>query len=361
MQIPIYFVRTFFAILCSVFMTVYMISLPMGTLLMKILAGIGLGGIFSLCAFSFDTFFRKCHLRTFNILTLGLFFGYLLGRAVNLVFHALLSLTFLAYTLPQPVVELLQVGLFLFCVYLGTITTLAWAHEVALSIPFITLSKQQKGSKKVLIDLSAITDLRSADLASSHLLDELLIVPNWMVKELRCMSESLEDDQRNRGRKGLDVLKKLEGLAHLKVRYHDMKLSDHQNPDQKIQAMARALKCHILTAAPPGQTLCAEEGLHFISLQTLSHALKPLIPTGDNITIKVQRYGKEPKQGVGYLEDGTMVVINNGGDFIGETIETQVISIKQTSAGRIIFTNAMISEENLKLRSPAYESMFENE
>ena len=362
MPASMYFIRTIFAVLCSLFMTVYMIALPVGSLFMKVLAGIGLGGLFSFFVFYFDAFFRKCHLRNFNITLLGLVLGYLMGRAINVIFHSLLSVTFLAFALHQPVVELLQVAMFLFSVYLGVIMTHAWSDEVALCIPFVTLKKDAKKSRDVLVDLSGLCDTRTLELAQSHILDERLVVANWILKELRSMTESAEEDVRNRGRKGLEVVKKLEDLPHLKLRVLEDNVPDQPNFEQKVLATADQNGLNVLTAYPPSTN--AKFDLRYINLQTLSTALRPSIPTGDTINIKVQRYGKEPKQGVGYLDDGTMVVINNGGDFIGESIETQVISVKQTSAGRIIFTNAVIDEENMKLRTtaPAYEtrSIFEN-
>jgi len=112
----------------------------------------------------------------------------------------------------------------------------------------------------------------------------------------------------------------------------------------KMVRLARLIDANIMTADISRVQMSSVEGVRIINLHTLSNALKPLMQAGENIKIKIQRYGKEPRQGVGYLEDGTMVVVNGGGQFIGETIDAQVLSVKHTSSGRMIFCNALDDE-----------------
>jgi uncharacterized protein YacL len=113
----------------------------------------------------------------------------------------------------------------------------------------------------------------------------------------------------------------------------------------KIIRLGRLLDANILTADAGKIQSSAVEGVRLINLHALSNALKPLMQTGEQIRVKIQRYGKEPRQGVGYLEDGTMVVVNGGGSYIGETIDAIVLSVKHTSSGRIIFCNAPDHDE----------------
>jgi len=136
-------------------------------------------------------------------------------------------------------------------------------------------------------------------------------------------------------------------MMALEMRYNDSDFPEVKDPLSKMVRLARLLDANILTADLSQIQIPAIEGLRFINLHDLSKALKPLMQTGEHIRIKIQRYGKEPRQGVGYLDDGTMVVVNGGGQFIGETIEVQVLSVKHTTSGRMIFCNAMTEEMGL--------------
>ena len=192
----------------------------------------------------------------------------------------------------------------------------------------------------LLIDNSVLFDVRIIDMAASGILDHHLILPRFLMKELYVQTEMPEEATRAKAKRALDVVKKLEALPELELRYNETDFPDIQDPMNKTLRLARLLDANILTADIGRIQMAAVEGVRIINLQSISHAMKPLMQTGEVIKIKVQRYGKEPRQGVGYLEDGTMVVINGGGQYIGEVIDAQVLSVKHTSAGRIIFCNA---------------------
>jgi uncharacterized protein YacL len=347
MHLAIIFTRILFAILSLFFMTTYMLSYPVGSLSMKILSGICLGATFSLLLVGIEMFFKRCSLRMFNIATVGLFSGYLLGKALVLVFDTITHATALSSTLNEPLIDVLKISLYLLSLYLGTLLAFRFSDEFHITIPFIKFSHSIHRKKDLLLDSAVLADPRVIDFCSQGILNNQIVVAKFLVKELQANPES---------RRSLEVLKKLEGMPSLNLRYTETDFPDVRDLSQKMLRLAKHLEANILTADPSRAHTPAADEILFINFCALSNSLKPITPPGETITIKIQRYGKEPKQGVGYLDDGTMVVVNNGGEYIGEVIDTQVISVKQTTAGRIIFTNALV-EENSHLfeQEPAYD------
>ncbi len=144
----------------------------------------------------------------------------------------------------------------------------------------------------------------------------------------------------------MDLIKKLEDVEHLYIKFSDTDFPEVKDPQGKLIRLARLVDANIFSADISKIQMSSIEGIKVINLHSLSNALKPLMQTGEYVKIKIQRYGKEPKQGIGYLEDGTMVVVNGGGKYLGETIDAQVLSVKHTSSGRMVFCNAC-DEPNL--------------
>lgn len=351
--------RILFGALSVLFMMAYMLSYPVGSVTMRLITGVCLGGSCALLLLGIETFFKRFNLRSFNVAIVGLFFGYLMGLALTLVFNAVVQMSFFASQSPAPIVDILRMVFFLVGCYLGTILTVRFSEELHISIPFIRFTQSTHAKKDLILDLNALCDPRLGDFLSSGLLNHSVILPKFLIKELQQLAENNDEQMKPRVRKGLEMVKKLEGMKNLGLRISETDFFEIKDMSQKITRLARLNNANILTSETGRtQTLQADDTL-FINLNQLSTLLKPLAPPGETISIKVQRYGKEPRQGVGYLEDGTMVVINNGGDFIGEQIDTQVISVKQTSAGRIIFTNAIdayATNDSPHLESvPAYD------
>lgn len=340
MSLPLAFSRILFFILSLFFMTTYMISGPSGYSLKNLALGLGLGSLFSLLLLGFDFIFRRFNLRAFNISIIGLFIGYMMGQALVLILNAIIQISAASIHFAPETLEVLQMALFLFGTYLGTLLTLRSADELSVSIPFIRLSPSGQKKKDLLIDGSVLSDGRILDLASSGMLDHALILPRFLIKELYLQTEEADETHRSKSKRALEIVKKLESIPELSLRYSDTDFPDVKDPMGKMVRLARLLDSNIMTADISRLQMGAIEGIRVINLHTLSSALKPLMQTGEYIKIKIQRYGKEPRQGVGYLEDGTMVVVNGGGQYIGDTIDAKVLSVKHTSSGRMIFCNA---------------------
>lgn len=340
MQISQAFLRIFFGILSIFFLTTFMLALPFGSIWQKIFAGMGLGVIFIFVLVGLENLFKKYSFRAFNTAILGIFLGYLFGKGLILLFNAFLDLSHLGLVFQPKTIEIVHISLLLLGTYLGASLILRFSDEIQVSFPFIKFSPISQRKKDLVLDTSVLHDTRIIDLALSGILDNLLIIPRFIIKELHSQAEMGDEVHKNRTRKCLETVKKLENLPDLGLRIHDTDFSDLKDSFQKLTRLARLIDANLFTADITEAQISLTEGIKLINLHTLSNALKPIMQAGETMRIKVQRYGKEPNQGVGYLDDGTMVVINGGGDFIGENIYVQVLSVKHTSSGRMIFCNA---------------------
>ncbi|PCI78149.1 hypothetical protein COB21_01390 [Candidatus Aerophobetes bacterium] len=341
MNITLGFIRTFFSILCVFFMIFFMISGPEGASGANILLGLGVGLAIAAILIGFDILFRRHNLRSFNIVIIGLFIGYFMGEALVLVFNALLALTSINTSLSSHLVEGIRVSLFLFGTYLGAIMTMRASDELYVSIPFVKFASQGRKKKDVILDASALSDPRIVDLCNTGILDHQVIIPRFLAKELLAQAEASDDTIKTRAKSALDTLKKLETIDHLSLRFSEHDFVGVQDISNKIIRLARLNDANLITSDISSVQISNIDGMQIINLNALSSALKPLTKTGEIISVKVQRHGKEQGQGVGYLDDGTMVVINGGGDHIGHVIQTQVLSVKHTSSGRMIFCNTL--------------------
>lgn len=294
------------------------------------------GLILLITLLSVDLILKRFNLRAFNTAILGLFAGYLMAQAILMLASGIMGSQESAFEATP-----IRFLVFVCCSYFGLTMTSRASEEMLISLPFIELKSASQKKKDILVDLSILADSRIIDLASSGLLDHHLIVPRYAVKELSSLAETTTDEAiKVKTRRSLDLIKKLESLPTLDLRYTETDFPEIKDPMSKLIRLARAMDTHIITSDINRIQQSSIEGVRIINIHMLSNALKPITQAGEFITIKIQRYGKEARQGVGYLEDGTMVVVNGGAEFIGENIKAYVLSVKHTSSGRMIFCNA---------------------
>ncbi|MCH9633714.1 MAG: hypothetical protein S4CHLAM7_04470 [Chlamydiae bacterium] len=336
MNVSLIFVRIFFILVSMIFVTVYTTHVFLGPI--GLISGPIIGFIFGILLVSLEALFKRFNLRSFNIALLGLFFGYLMGQALVLILDGVLKLIY-SHTLHTQLVEMIEIALFLVGIYLGLILTLRASEELYFSIPFVKFSTIKEKKRDILIDKSALSDSRVIDLAMSGLIDFHLVIPRFLIRELYAQIESSDESLKLNAKKALDSLKKLEEHEEVGLRFNDTDFPEVKESSIKLIRLSRLIDANILTADISKIHMSKVEDVRIINLHTLSSAMKPLTESGEVIIIKMQRSGKEPDQGVGYLEDGTMIVVNGGGAFIGREIEANVLSVKHTSSGRMIFCN----------------------
>ncbi len=212
--------------------------------------------------------------------------------------------------------------------------------DIRFVIPYIEFAKERKGSHPIILDTSVIIDGRIVDILETWRLDVAVVIPRFVLHELQMIADSGDKLKRNRGRRGLDIVNKLQANPRLDVQFEDTRLSREEAAepvDQQLVTLAKKMDGRIVTNDYNLNKVAQIRGVEVININELANALKPVFLPGESMTVKIIKPGEEPGQGVGYLEDGTMVVVEGGRDRIGETIPIMVTSMLQTSAGRMVF------------------------
>lgn len=236
---------------------------------------------------------------------------------------------------------------------LGTIVALRKLPELdTLDKDILALGKRRGAELKVL-DSSAIIDGRIIDICETKFLSGTLIVPRFTMAELHHLADSTDQLKRARGRRGLDVLSRLEENAEIPLKIYDRDAPDLQEPEAKVVRLAKELGAKVITTDFNINKVGALEGVVCLNVNDLATALKPVVLPGESMALFVMKEGKEREQGVGYLDDGTMVVIEDGKKHIGKRVDVSVTSILQTSAGRMIFGKAKASDKHEPQREVA--------
>ncbi len=213
-------------------------------------------------------------------------------------------------------------------------------------IPYVEFSRELKGGRPLVIDSSALIDGRIADVVETRILDAEMVVPKFIIQEVQDIADSHDKLRRSRGRRGLDVLRALQQDPKVDIHVHesDSAPAKGRSVDQRIVDLAKQLNGRVLTNDFNLNKVASVQGVEVVNLNDVSNALKPRYIPGEHIRIKLIKEGESPGQGVGYLDDGTMVVCENGGSEISKQIDLVVTSVLQNSAGRMIF--GRISEDH---------------
>jgi uncharacterized protein YacL len=226
------------------------------------------------------------------------------------------------------------------CCYVSISTLLQTKDEFRFIIPYVEFSKQIKGSKPLVLDTSVIIDGRIADICDTRFIDTKMIVPRFVLQELQSVADSSDKLKRNRGRRGLDMLKRMQNNPKVELQMHEAnlpELRDVQKVDERLVVMAKALGARVVTNDYNLNKIAQLQGVEVINLNELANSLKSVALPGEFMAVRLVKAGDQIGQGVGYLEDGTMVVVEQGRSAIGQDVTITVTSVLQTPAGRMIF------------------------
>ena len=225
--------------------------------------------------------------------------------------------------------------LMIFICYLCISTLLQTKDDFRFIIPYMEFSKEVKGARPLVLDTSVVIDGRIADVAETRVIDQPLVVPRFVLQELQSIADSSDKLRRNRGRRGLDILNRLQKSQGIEVRIHDAEipeLAGVREVDQRLVILAKHLGGKVVTNDYNLNKIAQLQGVDVINLNDLANAMKPIVLPGEALVVKLLKRGEEPGQGVGYLDDGTMVVAEQGAYHLGETVRLTVTSVLQTSA-----------------------------
>ncbi len=290
--------------------------------------GFGFGGLL----IAVDEMLKGFSLRAFSATT----FGLLLGTVVAL----LIDRSGLFENADERSRWLIRLGLFLGFGYIGMILAMRSNKEdFSLIIPYVRFSPQNKPDNLLLLDTSAIIDGRIADLIETRLLDGLIVVPRFVLREIQQVADSGDAIKRARGRRGLEMLNRIQRNNQIEVRIHDGDFPEEKDVDSKLVRLARNLNAKLFTNDYNLAKVAALQKVNCINLHEVAKCLKVILLPGELLQLKLVREGKDKGQGIGYLPDGTMVVVNNGQSHIGHHIEAEVQTLLQTGAGIIVFAD----------------------
>lgn len=302
-----------------------------------VIAPIAILGIGSL-VIATDVWEKNKQITTVSAVYFGMLLGLLLGYLFSLAIAPIVDSSF-----PNTKMALLtRVLISVVCCYVTISTFLQTKDEFRFIIPYVEFSKQTKGGRPLVLDTSVIIDGRIADVCDTRLIDTKLIIPRFVLQELQAVADSNDRLKRNRGRRGLGVLKRLQSNPKLELEIHDgnvpeLRTGERIRVDERLVIFAKSLNARVVTNDFNLNKVAQLQGVDVINLNELANALKTVALPGEFMNVRVVKAGDQMGQGVGYLDDGTMVVVEQGRNLIGQEVGIVVTSVLQTPAGRMIF------------------------
>ncbi len=277
-----------------------------------------------------DLLVKKKRIEMISAIYFGLMIGYLLSYLLMLAIQNNLDPSY-----REPVRMLTALILPYLCITL----LLQTKDDFRFVIPYVEFSRELKGGKPLILDSSALIDGRIADVMDTKIIDAQLVVPQFILHEIQDIADSNDKMRRTRGRRGLDVLSKLQNSPNAEVRMHDTPDRGENNlsVDQRLVLLAKELGGRVVTNDFNLNKVASVQGVDVVNLNDVANSLKPRYLPGERVQIKIMKEGESAGQGVGYLDDGTMVVCEQAQHLVGKEIDVIVTSMLQSSAGRMIF------------------------
>ncbi len=290
--------------------------------------------IFAIVVIGLDVFNKRKKLDAITAVYFGLIVGLFMTYVLNLALVPIWQ-----YDLMNKLRDPIQLLLGLVVCYSCISLLIQTRNDFRFIIPYVEFAKQVKGLKPCILDTSVVIDGRIADVVETNIIDGKLIMPKFVIAELQAVADSSDRLRRGRGRRGLDILNRMRANHNIDMEIFDRELPEFadQAVDLKLIALAKHLQGKLITNDYNLNKIAKLQGVPVINFNDLANALKPVFLPGEHIQVRIIKAGEEPGQGVGYLEDGTMVVIEGGREFINENINVAVTSVLQTSAGRMVF------------------------
>lgn len=301
--------------------------------------------VLSLAVIGLDVRLKRKRLDVISSVYFGLVVGLFLAYVVGLALNPLLINR-------DPQIKLwVQSVLSALLSYVCISLLLQTRSDFRFIIPYVEFAKQVKGAQPYLLDTSAVIDGRIADLIAAGLFDGRIVMPRFVINELQAVADSGDKAKRGRGRRGLDILNRLRTSNDVDLSIDEQELPEFagQPVDMKLVLLAKQLRGKVVTTDYNLNKVAKLHGVGVLNVNDLANALKPAYTAGDVLEVRIVKPGEEPRQGVGYLDDGTMIVVEGAREQIGETVRVTVSSVLQTSAGRMVFGRTSGAAEGAKL------------
>jgi uncharacterized protein YacL len=291
-------------------------------------AGVGLA--FAISVFLFEIRLQRASLRRL--------IGAAIGSILGILGSYLMGLVLARTSIPEGSRSFLDVGLLLVMTYIGLVIGANKGDMLNLAaLGGLFGSERSTRRMPKVLDTSVIIDGRIADICEAHFLDGVMLIPQFVLRELQFVADSADSLKRQRGRRGLEVLQRIQKMPHLEVEIADDDFPNIADVDLKLIELAKRYDGKIITNDYNLNKVASLQGIEILNVNQLANALKPVVLPGETMRVFILREGKEYNQGVAYLDDGTMVVVDGARRMINKTIDITVTSVHQTTAGKMIF------------------------
>lgn len=293
-------------------------------------AGVAIGIIFATLALSVEKLIKHIPLKVLFGGTIGLVSGLFVAKLIGYGFFELHNANISA-----------AVYIILSCIfgYIGMVLGSFKVDELRLpALPWQPRGTYRSSQIMKILDTSVIIDGRIADIVETGFLGGILIIPEFVLQELQHIADSPDPTRRVRGRRGLDIIKRLQQEKLVEIRIDREDFENLNEVDAKLVALALRLNAKVVTNDYNLSKVAEVQGIRVLNINQLANALKPVVLPGEILRLQILKEGKEQGQGIAYLEDGTMVVVENASRYLGKEVDVSVTSILQTTAGRLIFT-----------------------
>lgn len=280
-----------------------------------------------------DVMLKGFSLRGLTALTFGLGMGTLISWMIS-------SSPLLDEGDPQ-VIYLVRLALFVICTYLGTVIALRGRDDFNLVIPYVRFVPHEVEVPLVVLDASALIDGRVAKLCRSQFFGSALILPTFVLNELQAIAESPDPVKQARGRRGLQVLNELRTIKHLDIRLHASEVTRREDIGAKLVFLAQSMRAKLFTTDANLASMAKFQGVQCLDIHALESALRPELVIGESVAVDLTKAGKEEGQAVGYLPDGSLVIVNHGRAFVGKRVTAEIIGVLPSGNGKMVFANLL--------------------
>jgi len=289
-----------------------------------------------------DVLLKGFSLRGLSAITFGLFVGWL--GAFLITTSPIFEFPFASERESNVILVqnlfLARIAVFIILMYLGAVVALRGKDEFNLVIPYVRFVPHGVDVPLAVVDSSALIDGRIVGICESKFLGHALVIPRFVLNELHRIADSSDPKRRARGRKGLEALRELRAMKHLDLRVDESTVEDRDRVDAKLVFLAQSLKAKVLTTDFNLAQVAEFHHVEWLNIYNLEKSLRSELVVGDSIEVEMVKEGREAGQGIGYLSDGSMVVVSDGGQYLGSSIVVKVNSILPSAGGRMVFAEA---------------------
>jgi uncharacterized protein YacL len=331
-------IRLVFIVLCAAAGWLVSLTILAGdrSRALAIAVGFGIGVLVVLV----DMMLKGFSLRGLSAVTFGIGVGLLMAHMVGS--SPLLEQGTLMDT---STILMVRIALFVICPYLATVIALRGKDEFNFVIPYVRFVPHEVDVPLVVVDTSVLIDGRIARVCEAGFMSAALVIPRFVLNELRSVADSTDPHKQARGRRGLEVLNDLRKIKNLDIRITESEVTKREEVDAKLVFLAQSMRAKLLTTDYNLAKMAEFHGVPWLNLNSLAKSLRPELMLGEQLEVELVKPGKEEGQAVGYLEDGSMVVVNGGRPLIGRRVHAEIISVLPTGGGKMIFARHMSEAE----------------